>query len=107
MSITPQLKKNSFLGIPWQSSGWDSALSLPQPHVRSLVGELGYCKPSSVAKKKKNFLPCVYFMKILKNSFFLLFFEDVLISNCHANNSYLQLTDMKKTELNSVTVFSP
>ena len=30
---------------PWQSSGWDSVLSLPRAWVWSLVGELGSCKP--------------------------------------------------------------
>ena len=30
--------KNVFWGIPWRSSGEDSALSLPRVQVRSLVG---------------------------------------------------------------------
>ena len=40
-------------GIPWRSSQWDSALSLPRARVQFLVGELRSCKPHSTAKKKK------------------------------------------------------
>lgn len=43
------------------------------------------------------FLPYVYFTKILKNNFFLWFFEDILDSNFQANNSCLQMTDMKRS----------
>ena len=48
-----------FVGIPWRSSGWDSAISLPpRAWVWSLVGELRSCKLCKVAKKeeKKKFL---------------------------------------------------
>uniref|UniRef100_A0A8C0DVP5 Uncharacterized protein n=1 Tax=Balaenoptera musculus TaxID=9771 RepID=A0A8C0DVP5_BALMU len=38
-------------GIPWRSSGWDSALSLPRAWIQSLVRELRSCKPHGVAKK--------------------------------------------------------
>ena len=40
-------------GIPWWSSGKDSALSLLRARVQSLVRELRSCKPCSVAKKEK------------------------------------------------------
>ena len=46
------------MGIPWWSSGLDSALSLQGPGVQSLVGELRSHKPQGVAKIKyffKNF----------------------------------------------------
>ena len=36
-------------GIPWQSSGGDTALSLPRPQFRSLVGELAI--PCGLKKK--------------------------------------------------------
>ena len=39
------------LGIPWRSSGKDSALSLPRVRVQSLVRELKSHKPRSEAKK--------------------------------------------------------
>ena len=41
-------------GIPWRSSGQDSALSLLRAQVQSLVGELRSHKPCSTAKKKKS-----------------------------------------------------
>jgi len=40
-----------FLRIPWQSSGWDSALSLLAASVQSLVGEL---RSSWTAQRGKN-----------------------------------------------------
>ena len=43
----------ALLGIPWQFSGYDLALSLPWPGVQSLVGELRFCNPHGTAKKKK------------------------------------------------------
>ena len=41
------------LGIPWRSSGWDSALSLPRAWVQSLVGELRSCEPCGPATEKE------------------------------------------------------
>ena len=38
------------MGIPWQSSGQDSTLSLQRARVQSLVGELKSHKPCDVAK---------------------------------------------------------
>ena len=43
----------SLLGTPWRPSGQDSRLSLPKVQVHSLVGELRFCKPCGMAKKKK------------------------------------------------------
>ena len=43
-------------GIPWQSTGQDSLLSLPWAQVQFLVKELRSHKPYRVAKKKKKFL---------------------------------------------------
>ena len=43
----------SLLGTPWWPSGQDSRLSLPKVQVHSLVGELRFCKPCGMAKKKK------------------------------------------------------
>ena len=40
-------------GIPWRSSGQDSALSLPRARDQSLVGELRSHEPQGVEKKKK------------------------------------------------------
>ena len=41
------------LGIPWHSSGEDSALSLMGAWVQSLVSKVRFYKPHSMAKKKK------------------------------------------------------
>ena len=41
------------MGIPWWSSDWDSAFSLPRAQVQSLVGELRSQKLRGMAKKKK------------------------------------------------------
>lgn len=43
-------------GIPWQSTGQDSLLSLLWAQVQFLVKELRPHKPYRVAKKKKKFL---------------------------------------------------
>ena len=43
--------KIHIVGIPWRSSGWDSAFSLPRAWVQSLVGELRSHKPRGAAKK--------------------------------------------------------
>ena len=48
-------EKTYLEGIPWQSSGWESALSLPRAWVQSLVGELKSHKPRSTAKKEKTY----------------------------------------------------
>ena len=45
--------KTKGLGIPWQSNGRDSALSLLRAWVQSLVRELGSHKPLGMAKKKR------------------------------------------------------
>ena len=42
------------MGVPWRSSGWDSALPLQGARVLSLVSELGSLKPHGTAKKKDN-----------------------------------------------------
>ena len=48
-------------GIPWKSSGEDSALSLPRVQAQSLVGELRFHRPLSLAgKQKKKTVPCEY-----------------------------------------------
>ena len=44
--------KDILLGIPWQSSGQESALSLLRAGIQSLVGEL--ISPCCVAKKTTN-----------------------------------------------------
>ena len=41
------------MGLPWWSSGYDSALPLQGAWVRSLVGEIRSCIPCGVAKGKK------------------------------------------------------
>ena len=41
-------------GIPWQSGGEDSVLSLLKAWVQSLIGELRSCKLGSMAEKKSN-----------------------------------------------------
>ena len=38
------------MGTPWQSSDYDSALSLPRARFQSLVRELRSCKLLSMAK---------------------------------------------------------
>ena len=38
-------------GLPWQSSGQDSPLSLSWPCVQALAGELRPCKPSGGARE--------------------------------------------------------
>ena len=43
----------SVQGIPWQTSGWDSVLSLPRAMIQSLAGELRSHKPPMVLPKKK------------------------------------------------------
>lgn len=46
------------MGVPWWSSGYNSVLLLLRAWIQSLNGELGSCKPCSMAKlkkKKKNF----------------------------------------------------
>ena len=50
---THSIKFNFFKGLPWRSSGWDLALSLPWLRVQSLVGELRSRKRCGAAKKKK------------------------------------------------------
>ena len=40
-------------GIPWQSHGYDSALSLWRTRVQSLVGELRSGKPRGRPKEKR------------------------------------------------------
>ena len=50
MSTTKLSQKLMIQGIPWRSSGQDSALSLPRAQVRSLVRELKSHKLRSVAK---------------------------------------------------------
>ena len=42
------------MGIPWQSRGENSVLSLPEPLVQPLVGELRSHKSEGMAKNKKN-----------------------------------------------------
>ena len=44
--------KEKTVGIPWQSSGWDSELPVQGAQVRSLVGELRSCMPHSAPKNK-------------------------------------------------------
>ena len=46
-------KKHSSLGLPWQSSGSDSALPMQGEWIQSLVRELSFHMPCSTAKKKK------------------------------------------------------
>ena len=46
--------KTKGLGIPWQSNGGASELSLPWAWVQSLVRELGSHKPLGMAEKDKN-----------------------------------------------------
>ena len=41
------------MGIPWRSSGEDSALSLPRTRVQSLVRELRSHKPRGRGKKER------------------------------------------------------
>ena len=48
----PWLIKTSILGLPWQSSGWESALQMQGAWVRSLDGELGSLMPHGAAKEK-------------------------------------------------------
>ena len=45
------LLKTNIKGIPWQSSDWDSALSLPRVWVPVWSRNLRSCKPHGVAKK--------------------------------------------------------
>lgn len=45
--------KRKALGLPWQSSGKESALPLQRAQVWSLVGERRSCILCGVAKKKK------------------------------------------------------
>ena len=53
------IKKRKKLGLPWRSSGWDSALPLQGAWVRPLVRELRSSMPCGVAKKKKKLnMPC-------------------------------------------------
>ena len=47
-------KSSNYEGLPWQSSGLDSAVSLQRVWVWSLVRELRSHKPCSVVKKKKS-----------------------------------------------------
>ena len=42
---------NTVEGLPWQSSGSDSAFPLQGPWVQSLVRELGPLMPHGIAKK--------------------------------------------------------
>ena len=49
-----QVLKLSGLGLPWRSSGWDSALSLQGAWVQSLVGELESHKLRGQKIKHKN-----------------------------------------------------
>ena len=44
--------KYSNMGLPWRSSGWDSAFPPQRAWVRSLVRELRSHVPRSVAEKK-------------------------------------------------------
>lgn len=41
------------MGVPWWSSGYNSVLLLLRAWIQSLNGELGSCKPCSMAKLKK------------------------------------------------------
>ena len=43
---------NTVEGLPWRSSGSDSAFPLQGPWVLSLVRELGPLMPHGIAKKK-------------------------------------------------------
>ena len=47
----PESKTNLTGGLPWRSSGQDSALPLRRARVRSLVRELGSHKLRGMAKK--------------------------------------------------------
>lgn len=50
-----QRKPEDRLGVtPWQSSGYDSMLSLPRAHVRSLVEELNMPNARWHSQKKPN-----------------------------------------------------
>ena len=46
-------KSGSNMGLPWQSSGYDSTLSLQGAHVQFLVRQLRFHKPRGKKKKKK------------------------------------------------------
>ena len=46
-------KSTTLEGLPWWSSGLDSALPTQGAWVRSLIGELRSCMPNGRAKKKK------------------------------------------------------
>ena len=43
------MSRDSDVGLPWWSSGWDSVLPLQGAWVPSLVGELGSCMPHGTA----------------------------------------------------------
>ena len=52
-SLVMWLFENTRVGLPWWSSGWDSALPLQEVWVQSQAGELGSCIPHGAAKTNK------------------------------------------------------
>ena len=51
-TVTSKRIKHLGLGLSWQSSDWDSVLSMQGAWVQSLVGELGFYMLSGVAGKQ-------------------------------------------------------
>ena len=52
-SLGASIDRKVHEGIPWWSSGQDSALSLPKFWIQSLVRKLRSYKPCGIARKKK------------------------------------------------------
>ena len=71
-------------GLPWWSSGEDSAFSLQGAPVRSLVGELGSHVPLGAAKTEKKKKKCKYKLeKIFVNTL-----QEKGKYNSHTKSSY-------------------
>ena len=79
-------------GIPWQPSGWDSALSLPRAGVGSLVGELRSHGPHCVTKtwKKRNVLSKFFY--ILKLWYFYMNIGFIMSENNNKSKCEPRLT---------------
>ena len=91
--IHRRLKAN-FRGVPWWSSGWGSALSLPVDWVQSLVKELRSCKPCVRAKKRFN---CLWkYIQWQLTHTYLLWPEDTTITlvldSCFKNDFHLSMS---------------
>lgn len=69
MKMLPQLRSYT-QGIPWPSSGYNSALSLPRAWVQSLIKTLRSQELGGIAKKKKK---KIIHTSFISQSFLLLF----------------------------------